>query len=453
VPGDRAPAVAFGTDGIRGVANLELTAELALSLGRAAVGVLGGDQWLIGADTRVSGPMLVAALTAGLAAAGADVVDLGVVPTPAVAFHAQQLGCPAAIVSASHNPYTDNGIKLLAAGGRKLRDDVESAVAARMNAGATSTTGVADPRAGVGRIRRHPDPLGAYAAHVVASIEGRRFDGMKLVIDCANGAASEVAPAVLRSLGADVTVLSATPDGTNINAGCGSTHPAPLQAAVVEAGAEAGLAFDGDADRVVAVGADGRVVDGDHIMAILAGDLHDRHRLRGEAVAVTVMSNLGLRLALGARGIGVVETPVGDRYVLEAMEADDLALGGEQSGHVIFRDLATTGDGLLTGVQLLDVVSRAGVGLAALAAGAMTRLPQVLRNVRVARPEGLAAAASVRAAVVEAEAELGSTGRVLLRPSGTEPVIRVMVEAPTEPQARELAERLTEAVTSALGGG
>jgi len=453
VPGDSAPAIGFGTDGIRGVANRELTAELALRLGRAAVGVLGGDRWLIGADTRVSGPMLVAALTAGLAAAGADVVDLGVVPTPAVAFHAQQLGCPAAIVSASHNPYTDNGIKLLAAGGRKLRDDVESAVAARMNAGAAVPGVAADPPVAVGRISRHPDPLGAYAAHVVASIEDRRLDGMRLVIDCANGAASEVAPAVLRALGADVTVLSATPDGTNINASCGSTHPAPLQAAVVEAGAEAGLAFDGDADRVVAVGGDGRVVDGDHIMAILAGDLHDRHRLRGEAGAVTVMSNLGLRLALGARGIGVVETPVGDRYVLEAMEADDLALGGEQSGHIIFTDLATTGDGLLTGVQLLDVVSRSGARLAALAAGAMTRLPQVLRNVRVARPEGLAAAASVRAAVVQAEAELGSTGRVLLRPSGTEPVIRVMVEAPTEQQAVELAERLTEAVTSALGGG
>ncbi len=275
---------------------------------------------------------------------------------------------------------------------------------------------------------------------------------MRLVIDCANGAASEVAPMVLRALGAEVTVLSAAPDGTNINAGCGSTHPAPLQAAVVEAGAQAGLAFDGDADRVVAVGGDGGLVDGDHIMAILAGDLHDRHRLRGGAVVVTVMSNLGLRLALGARGIGVVETPVGDRYVLEAMEADDLALGGEQSGHIIFRDLATTGDGLLTGVQLLDVVSRSGVALATLAAAAMTRLPQVLRNVRVARPDGLAAAAPVRSAVARAEAELGSAGRVLLRPSGTEPVIRVMVEAPTAEQAAELAERLSEAVTAALGG-
>jgi len=446
MPGDQAPAVGFGTDGIRGVANTELTPELALSLGRAAVGVLGGDRWLIGADTRVSGPMLVAALAAGLASAGADVVDLGVVPTPTVAFHAQAFGCPAAVVSASHNPYTDNGIKLLAAGGKKLRDDVESAVAARMSGPAPERS----PR--VGRIGRHADPLGAYAAHVVASIEDRRLERMRLVIDCANGAASEVAPLVLRALGAEVTVLSAAPDGTNINAGCGSTHPAPLQAAVLEAGADAGLAFDGDADRVVAVGGDGGMVDGDHILAILAADLHARHRLRGHAVAVTVMSNLGLRLALDARGIAVVETPVGDRYVLEAMEAGDLALGGEQSGHIIFSDLATTGDGLLTGVQLLDAVSRSGVELARLAAGAMTRLPQVLRNVRVARPEGLAGAAPVRSAVARAEAELGATGRVLLRPSGTEPVIRVMVEAPTERQAAEVAERLTEAVTAALGG-
>jgi phosphoglucosamine mutase len=449
VSGHEAPAIGFGTDGIRGVANTELTPELALRLGRAAVGVLGGERWLIGADTRVSGPMLVAALTAGLASAGADVIDLGVVPTPAVAFHAQLLGCPAAVVSASHNPYTDNGIKLLAAGGKKLHDDVESAVAARMG---TALMGTADGSPRIGRISRHPDPLGAYAAHVVASIEDRRLDGVRLVIDCANGAASEVAPMVLRALGAEVTVLSAAPDGTNINAGCGSTHPAPLQTAVVEAGAQAGLAFDGDADRVVAVGGDGGLVDGDHIMAILAGDLHDRHRLRGEAVAVTVMSNLGLRLALAARGIAVVETPVGDRYVLEAMETGDLALGGEQSGHIIFRDLATTGDGLLTGVQLLDVVSRSGVALATLAAAAMTRLPQVLRNVRVARPDGLAAAAPVRSAVARAEAELGSAGRVLLRPSGTEPVIRVMVEAPTAEQAAELAERLCEAVTAALGG-
>jgi phosphoglucosamine mutase len=449
VSGHEAPAIGFGTDGIRGVANTELTPELALRLGRAAVGVLGGERWLIGADTRVSGPMLVAALTAGLASAGADVIDLGVVPTPAVAFHAQLLGCPAAVVSASHNPYTDNGIKLLAAGGKKLHDDVESAVAARMG---TALMGSADGLPRIGRISRHPDPLGAYAAHVVASIEDRRLDGVRLVIDCANGAASEVAPMVLRALGAEVTVLSAAPDGTNINAGCGSTHPAPLQTAVVEAGAQAGLAFDGDADRVVAVGGDGGLVDGDHIMAILAGDLHDRHRLRGEAVAVTVMSNLGLRLALAARGIAVVETPVGDRYVLEAMETGDLALGGEQSGHIIFRDLATTGDGLLTGVQLLDVVSRSGVALATLAAAAMTRLPQVLRNVRVARPDGLAAAAPVRSAVARAEAELGSAGRVLLRPSGTEPVIRVMVEAPTAEQAAELAERLSEAVTAALGG-
>jgi phosphoglucosamine mutase len=269
------------------------------------------------------------------------------------------------------------------------------------------------------------------------------------VLDCANGAASAVAPAAFRAAGADVVVVAAEPDGTNINAGCGSTHPAGLQDAVVVAGADAGLAFDGDADRVVAVAGDGALVDGDRILAICAADLHRRGRLRGDAVVLTVMSNLGLRQALAGLDIATVETPVGDRYVLEAMEQGGLVLGGEQSGHIIFRDLATTGDGVLTGLVLLDAVARSGQPLGALAAAAMTRLPQVLRN--VAAPADAAAAPAVAAAVASAEAELGETGRVLLRPSGTEPLVRVMVEAPTEGQAAAVADRLSAAVRQAMG--
>jgi phosphoglucosamine mutase len=443
--------VAFGTDGIRGVANVELTAEVALALGRAASAVLGAGTWLIGADTRASGPMLVAAFAAGLASAGADVVDLGVMPTPGVAFHAQVRGCPAAVVSASHNSWTDNGIKLLAAGGRKLSDALETAVARNMAASWSPSS------ATVGRITHAADPVAPYVAHLVAALEGRRLDGITVVLDCANGAASEVAPLALRAAGAEVIVMAAEPNGININDGCGSTHPRGLQDAVVVAGADAGLAFDGDADRVVAVAADGTLVDGDHILAICAADLHRRGRLRGERVALTVMSNLGLRQALTGLGIGVVETPVGDRYVLEAMEIGDLALGGEQSGHVIFRDLATTGDGVLTGLMLLDAVARSGRPLGAVSAAAMTRLPQVLRNVRVADRGALAAdpsaAPSVSAAVAVAEKELGGSGRVLLRPSGTEPLVRVMVEAPSDAQAAAVADRLCTAVEEALGEG
>jgi phosphoglucosamine mutase len=442
--------VAFGTDGVRGVANVDLTPEVALGLGRAAVAVLGAGTWLIGSDTRASSPMLVAALAAGLASAGADVVDLGVLPTPGVAFHAQARGCPAAVVSASHNPWTDNGIKLFAAGGRKLTDALETAAAENMTASPP-------PSSAVGRITRADDAVVPYVGHLVAALEGRRLDDRVVVIDCANGAASEVAPLVLRAVGAEVIVLSDQPNGTNINDRCGSTHPEALRQAVLAVGADAGLAFDGDADRVVAVAGDGSVVDGDAILAICAADLHARGHLRGDRVALTVMSNLGLRQALTALGIGVVETPVGDRYVLEAMERDDLALGGEQSGHVIFRDLATTGDGVLTGLVLLDAVARSGRSLAAVGAAAMTRLPQVLRNVTVsdrgAIGSATVASAAIDAAVVAAENELGPAGRVLLRPSGTEPLVRVMVEAPSEAQAEAIADRLCGVVREALGTG
>jgi phosphoglucosamine mutase len=437
--------VAFGTDGIRGAANVELTAEVAVAVGRAATAVLGAGTWLIGSDTRASSPMLAAALAAGLASAGADVVDLGVLPTPGIAYHAQARGAPAAVISASHNSWADNGIKLLAAGGRKLTDALEAAVAENL------TAAPSPPSPTVGCIARAADPVGPYLTHLVGSLEGRRLDGWLVALDCANGAASDVAPRAFRTAGADVVVLNNEPDGTNINDRCGSTHPDALRQAVLRSGAAAGLAFDGDADRVVAVAGDGAIVDGDRIMAICAADLHRRGRLHGGRVALTVMSNLGLRLALGSLGIGVVETPVGDRYVLEAMERDDLALGGEQSGHVIFRDLATTGDGVLTGLVLLDVVARSGASLAELSAAAMTALPQVLRNVAVADRDAVAASPDVAAAVADAQAELGASGRVLLRPSGTEPLVRVMVEAPSEAEAAAVADRLCGIVGGLAG--
>jgi phosphoglucosamine mutase len=436
----------FGTDGVRGVANAELTPELVLALGRAAARVLHGGTFLVGRDTRRSGPLLEAALTAGLTSEGADVVLLGVIPTPGVACLSQAHDLPAAVISASHNPFQDNGVKLFARGGRKLSDEVEKQLEAEL-----SRTGEPVMGAGVGTVRQEPEMVDWYERQVAASLEGRRLDGLRVVIDCANGAASRVAPDVLRSLGADVEVLSAEPDGSNINANCGSTYPDALQRAVVASGADAGLAFDGDADRVVAVDAKGTLVDGDQLIALFALDLRERGLLNGDTVVVTVMTNLGFRLAMVDHGIAVHETKVGDRYVLEALEAGRWSLGGEQSGHIIFRDIATTGDGLLTGVQLLDLLRRSGRPLAQLAAGAMERLPQVLINVRVADRDGLAKADAVWAAVKQTEGELGDHGRVLLRPSGTEPLIRVMVEAPTEDAARSAAEGLAGVVQTALG--
>ena len=433
----------FGTDGVRGVAGSELTAELVLALGRAAARVLGGDRFAIGLDTRRSGPVLEAALAAGLAAEGADVELLGIVPTPAVAWWSATQGIPAAVISASHNPWRDNGVKLFAAGGTKLPDDVEERIEAELHL-------THEGRADLGLVRPVADAAEGYAEHLVASLDGRRLDGMRLVVDCANGAASVVAPAVLRALGAEVEVLSASPDGTNINDGCGSTHPEALQRRVVEVGAEAGLAFDGDADRVLAVDHEGGLVDGDHMIALCAIDLAARGFLKDRAVVVTVMTNLGFRLAMAEHGIRVVETKVGDRYVLEALDAEGLSLGGEQSGHVIFRDVATTGDGLLTGLQLLDLVRRSGTPLAGLAAGAMTSLPQVLRNVRVAQ-RGLDVGAAIGDEVAAVEAELGERGRVLIRPSGTEPLVRVMVEAPTPELAEQAVSRLVAAVERAVG--
>ncbi len=438
----------FGTDGVRGVANRDLTPELVTALGRVAARVLGSTSWVVGRDTRRSGPMLEAALVAGLCAEGAEVASAGVLPTPGVAFLSQARGVPGAMISASHNPFPDNGIKLFAPGGRKISDDdqrrIESELAAVV-AGDTSIAGADGAR--VGSWAPVPDPTGAYVAHLTGVLEGRSLDDMVVALDCGNGAAYEVAPRVLETLGATVVVLNATPDGTNINDGCGSTDPSQLRRTVVERQAQVGLAFDGDADRVIAVDERGDVVDGDQMLAIAALDLRERGRLRHDAIAATVMSNLGLRNALAANGVRLVETPVGDRHVLVAMEQHDLVLGGEQSGHVIFADHATTGDGTLTGIVLLDAVARGGRPLSELAA-VVTRLPQVLRNVKVSDAKALdgPAARDFWREVERAGDELGTGGRVLVRPSGTEPVVRVMVEAETQARARQLAQRLVDAL-------
>jgi phosphoglucosamine mutase len=441
----------FGTDGVRGVANVELTPELALALGRAAARVLGHDRWVVGRDTRRSGLLLQAAVSAGLAAEGAVVVDLGVIPTPAVAHRSAVEEVPGVVLSASHNNFADNGVKFFAAGGRKLSDDVETALEAELAALLAGAASSPAPPSGaaVGTLETDPAATATYVDHLSHDLlEGRRLDGLRVVIDTANGAACATAPQVLQALGAEVTVLHAQPDGTNINAGCGSTHPGDLQQAVPQRRAHLGLAFDGDADRVLAVDAEGQLVDGDHIIGICAVDRRERGLLPDDTVVITVMTNLGFRLGMQEHGVKVIETNVGDRHVLEAMEAGGWALGGEQSGHVIFRDLATTGDGLLTGLQLLDVVARTGRPLADLAAATMTRLPQVLVNVAVAerRPDITDLVATQLAA---AEAELGDRGRVLIRPSGTEPLVRVMVEAPTHDQAQAVADRLAEAVGAA----
>jgi phosphoglucosamine mutase len=438
----------FGTDGVRGVANAELTPELVLALGRAAARTLPSTRYVIGRDTRRSGASLEAALTAGLTSEGVDVVRLGVVPTPTVAWLAQRDGVLGAVISASHNTFEDNGVKLFALGGVKLTDEQEDALEAELRvvladpAGRPPKTG-----AGIGTVTDDDDATTRWMESVVASTEGRGLGGLRVVVDCANGAATQVGPKVLRALGAQVEVIHADPDGTNINADCGSTYPADLQRVVVQTGADVGIAFDGDADRMLAVDAGGRLIDGDQIIAITAIDRKARGVLTGNAVVVTVMTNLGFRLGMEARGIEVVEVPVGDRHVLAALAERGLSLGGEQSGHVVFADLASTGDGLLTAVQLLDVVAHSGRPLAVLADDAMTRLPQVLRNVEVQRP-GAEVAAEVEASAKAAALELGHHGRVLLRPSGTERLVRVMVEAPTVEQAETIADRLAAEVAA-----
>ena len=431
----------FGTDGVRGVALTELTTDLAACLGRAAVEVLGGEQWLIGRDPRESGSVLAEAVAAGVRAAGSEPIDVGILPTPALAWLSQTRGLPAAMITASHNPWSDNGVKVFAAGGLKLGDAVEAAIEA----------GLHDGRAPVGAAVSAPtvlDGAAPYVAHLVATSD--RLDGLHVVLDTAHGAMHAVAPAVVRALGARVEVIHDTPDGRNINHECGATHTAALSAAVVERGADLGLAFDGDGDRVIAVDHEGRVVDGDRLIALAALHLRDRGQLHHDTVVVTVMSNLGFHRAMAANGVEVVTTAVGDRYVLEALDAGGFSVGGEQSGHVIYRDLATTGDGLLAGLQLAAFLRDRGEPLARLAAEVMTSFPQVLVNVRVAdrHPH---AADELADEIRTAQERLGADGRILVRASGTEPLIRVMVEAAEHDEARAVADGLAAVVAERFG--
>ena len=443
----------FGTDGVRGVANAELTPEVVLALGRAAARVLGGHRFLVGRDTRRSGPLLFAALSAGLTAEGADVVDLGVLPTPGLAYESATLGVPGAMISASHNPFADNGVKFFSSEGRKLSDAVEASIEAQyrrlLGLTAADHTGSAPIGGAVGVITDGEQARRNYAEAMIASLEGRTLAGLTVVLDCAHGAASEVAPDVVRALGAQVVVLHNQPDGLNINDHCGSTYPQLLQAAVIANGAHLGLAFDGDADRCLAVDGDGQMVDGDQIMAMCAVDLRERGALTHNTVVVTVMTNLGFKLAMADAGITVVQTKVGDRYVLEALEQGGFSLGGEQSGHVIFAERATTGDGLLSGLAVMDLMCRSGRTLADLAS-VMSRLPQVLRNVRGVQRSRLDGAQRLWREVELVEAELAGRGRVLLRPSGTEDLVRVMVEAPTAEAAEAATDRLCRMVAVEL---
>jgi phosphoglucosamine mutase len=440
----------FGTDGVRGLANGELlTPELALRLAASAARVLAERDRshppvaVVGRDPRASGEMLEAAVVAGLASAGADAVRVGVLPTPAVAHLVDALDADLGVmISASHNPMPDNGIKLFAAGGHKLPDALEEQVEAGLEAEFGRPTG-----AGIGRVRDLDDSAEQYIAHLLVATP-QPLTGLRVVVDCAHGAASAVAPEAYRRAGADVVALHAAPDGLNINDGVGSTHLEPLQAAVLEHRADLGIAHDGDADRCLAVDADGQVVDGDRIMAVLAVAMHEAGELAADTLVTTVMSNLGLHLAMQDAGIAVRTTQVGDRYVLEELRAGGFSLGGEQSGHVVLPAHATTGDGLLTALRLMARVAQSGKSLAELA-GVVTPLPQVLHNVQVADKAAVARSAAVRDAVVAAEVELGGSGRVLLRPSGTEQLVRVMVEAPTTEQARATAVRLAEVVAAA----
>jgi phosphoglucosamine mutase len=433
----------FGTDGVRGVANADLTPELALAVAAAAARVLGAKQAVVGRDPRASGEMLDAAVVAGLASAGTTVTRVGVLPTPAVAMLTGHLGADLGVmISASHNPMPDNGIKLFAEGGHKLPDQREDAIAAALEAPRSRPTGAA-----VGRILDLPDGPERYVRHLLSSLP-HRLDGLRVVLDCANGAAAAVAPEAYRRAGAEVIPIHCAPDGININDGCGSTDLTPVAAAVRAHRAHLGLAVDGDADRLLAVDAAGGEVDGDQILAILALAMREAGSLVKDTLVATVMSNQGLRLAMAEAGIAMVETAVGDRYVLEELRSSGLSLGGEQSGHVIMPAYATTGDGTLTGLHLLARMAATGRPLAELAA-VVTRLPQVLVNVPVSDKHTVAADPSVAAAVAAAEAELGGAGRVLLRPSGTESLVRVMVEARTSELARSVADRLAAAVRAA----
>ncbi|MCU1637019.1 MAG: phosphoglucosamine mutase [Cryobacterium sp.] len=447
----------FGTDGVRGLANRDLTAGLALGLAQASAVVLTSGRRaaarraegrrpvaVIARDPRISGEFISAAVAAGLASSGVDVLDAGVIPTPAAAFLIADIDADFGVmVSASHNPAPDNGIKFFAFGGTKLPDEVEDRIEAHLEGTRLTPTG-----GDVGRIRRFADAEDRYVIHLLSTLP-HRLDGIHVVLDCAHGAAAGVSPQVFTDAGARVTVIGADPDGININDGVGSTHLDNLAKAVLKHGADVGIAHDGDADRCLAVDRDGKIVDGDQIMAILAVSMAERGVLKDRTLVATVMSNLGLRKAMAANDIRMIETRVGDRYVLEELNADDLSLGGEQSGHVIMTKFATTGDGILTGLHLVAEMARTGKSLAELAS-VMTVFPQILVNVRDVDHHALDADEVIARAVRDAEAELGDTGRVLLRPSGTEPMVRVMVEAADQATADRLAHQLADTVRERL---
>jgi phosphoglucosamine mutase len=438
----------FGTDGVRGRYGHELTDDLAFALGRSAVEVLSphGDEHvrvIVGRDTRASGEPLERALVEGIRAGGADALLAGVVPTPAVAFLTTDVGVTAgAVISASHNPADDNGIKFFGREGFKLSDEVEDRIEARVRGGGHRIA------RGPGSAAELEGGVEPYLAHVVAAADAP-LGGMHVVVDCANGAAYIAAPEVLRRLGAEVTSLFVAPDGSNINDGCGALHPEVVAKAVLEHGADAGLALDGDADRALFADADGHVIDGDEVLAACAVALDEDGGLPGGVVVSTVMANLGLREAMRSHGLELVETKVGDRYVLEEMLARGAALGGEQSGHVIFREHATTGDGLLTAVRFLSLAARRECSVAELAS-AMRRFPQALVNVPVEHKERLDVDEAIGRAIAEAQRHLDGSGRVLVRASGTEPLVRVMVEAESEDDARRLAEELAAVVRDGL---
>ena len=448
----------FGTDGVRGLANVELTADLALHLAQAASQVLTQGRHadevraegrkpraVVARDPRISGEFLTAAVSAGLASSGIDVLDAGVLPTPATAFLVGDIQADFGVmITASHNKAADNGIKFFSLGGTKLPDEVEDRIEKALAGPRLMPTG-----AGVGRIRRFADAEDRYILHLLATLDAS-LEGLHVVIDCANGAAAGISPRAFTDAGATVTVIGSDPDGLNINEGCGSTDLDLLQRTVLETGADLGIAHDGDADRCLAIDAQGNFIDGDHLMAIVAVSMKKRGLLAHDTLVATVMSNLGLVLAMEANGITLVRTAVGDRYVLDAMESTGFILGGEQSGHIIFRKYSTTGDGIMTGLHVAAEMVRSGKTLAELAT-VMTALPQTLVNVTNVNHAGLDTDQPIAELVAQLEADLGDTGRILLRPSGTEPLVRVMVEAATHERAGEVAHRIADLVTERLG--
>ena len=444
----------FGTDGVRGQAGSVLTAELAMKLGQAAGRVFleenGGKTGVIivGRDTRISGQMLECALTAGLTSVGIQVISAGVVPTPAVAFLVRKFKALAgAVISASHNPFEDNGIKFFSANGSKLRDDQEAAIEAALQ-GEVEITEASGRN--IGRYAQVAEAIDAYTDYLdeLMSVNGRDYH---IVVDCANGAASYIAEKVFTRANLNVTMIGDRPNGTNINVNCGSTHLAQLQQRVLEEGADAGLAFDGDADRFLAVDEKGRIVDGDRLMAIYALAMKEEGRLAENKLVVTVMSNLGLKLAMKGANIDLVETGVGDRYVNEGMQKTGAVIGGEQSGHIIFREYNSTGDGMISAIMLLNIMNHKRLPLSELADQAMTSLPQVLVNVRVRDKHGWQDVAAIRDAIAAAEAQLGEDGRVLVRASGTEQLLRVMVEGKDQAEIEQLANAIADVVREAIG--